>query len=59
TAVCQRAPEPKRLVWIEGADHLFQGTNESPDAKLNRMQAEMRSWLQETFVLTETVKSKS
>jgi uncharacterized protein len=59
TAVCQRAPEPKRLVWIEGADHLFQGTNESPDAKLNRMQAEMRSWLQETFALTETVKSKS
>jgi alpha/beta superfamily hydrolase len=59
TAVCQRAPEPKRLVWIEGADYLFQGTNESPDAKLNRMQAEMRSWLQETFALTETVKSKS
>ncbi len=25
-AVCARAPEPKRLVWIAGADHFFQGT---------------------------------
>ena len=54
TAVFQRAPEPKRLVWIAGADHFFRGTNESPGAKLNRMQAEMRLWLRETFELAGT-----
>jgi alpha/beta superfamily hydrolase len=54
TAVCQRAPEPKRLVWIAGADHFFQGTEESPGAKLNRMQTEMRLWLRETFALVGT-----
>ena len=49
--VFERAPEPKRMVWIEGADHFFQGTAESPGAKLDRMQAEMRSWLSDTFGL--------
>jgi uncharacterized protein len=52
TAVWRRAPEPKRLAWIEGADHFFQGTPSSPGAKLDRMQAEMRSWLSETFGLS-------
>jgi hypothetical protein len=51
--VWQRAPEPKRTVWIEGADHFFQGTKESPTAKLNLMQAEMRTWIGETFGLAE------
>jgi uncharacterized protein len=46
------APEPKRLVWIEGADHFFQGTAESPGAKLDRMQAEIRLWLRDTFGLS-------
>jgi alpha/beta superfamily hydrolase len=49
--VWESAPEPKRLVWIGGADHFFQGTAESPGAKLDLMQAEMRLWLQETFGL--------
>jgi len=49
--VWQRAPEPKRTVWIAGADHFFQGTPESPAAKLDQMQSEMRGWLQETFAL--------
>lgn len=53
TAVWERAPEPKRLVLIPGADHFFQGTAESPGAKLDRMQAEMRSWLHDTFGLAE------
>jgi hypothetical protein len=57
TAVCERAPEPKRLVWIAGADHFFQGTKESPGAKLKLMQAEMRSWLGETFALKTAEKS--
>jgi uncharacterized protein len=50
--VWERAPEPKRLVWIGGADHFFQGTAESPGAKLTEMQTEMRLWLQDTFALT-------
>jgi hypothetical protein len=49
--VWEQAPEPKRLVWIEGADHFFQGTQESPGAKLNVMQAHLRTWIQETFAL--------
>jgi alpha/beta superfamily hydrolase len=49
--VLEKAPEPKRLLWVEGADHFFQGTAESPGAKLNIMQQEMRSWLQSEFGL--------
>jgi uncharacterized protein len=49
--VFERAPEPKRLVWIAGADHFFQGTTESPGAKLTLMQEEIRSWLQDEFGL--------
>ena len=55
TAVCERAPEPKRLAWTAGADHFFQGTEESPGTKLNLMQREMRAWLRETFAQAETV----
>ncbi len=52
-AAWSRAPEPKRTVWIEGADHFFQGTTESPGAKLDRMQTEIRTWLRDTFSLEE------
>jgi alpha/beta superfamily hydrolase len=51
-ALVERAPEPKRLAWIAGADHFFQGTAESPGAKLGQMQAEMRLWLSDTFGLS-------
>jgi uncharacterized protein len=44
-SVFERAPERKRLVWIAGADHFFQGTTDSPEPKLNLMQEEIRSWL--------------
>src|SRR6202789_4076832 len=50
--VIARAPEPKRLVWVAGADHFFQGTADSPGAKLNVMQQEMRSWLGAEFGLS-------
>jgi alpha/beta superfamily hydrolase len=43
--------EPKRLVWIEGAEHFFQGTAESPGPKLNLMQQEIGRWLREEFGL--------
>jgi hypothetical protein len=49
--VCERAPEPKRLVWIAGADHFFQGTTDSPGPKLDLMQQEIRGWLQSEFEL--------
>jgi hypothetical protein len=50
--VFERAPEPKRLVWIAGADHFFQGTSESPGPKLNLMQEEIRSWLRSEIGLS-------
>jgi alpha/beta superfamily hydrolase len=51
-SVFERAPEPKRLAWIAGADHFFQGTADSPGAKLGLMQEEIRSWLRSEFVLS-------
>jgi hypothetical protein len=53
-AVWASAAEPKRLVWIEGADHFFQGTSDSPGSKLEQMQTAMRAWIGETFGLQET-----
>jgi uncharacterized protein len=50
--VFERAPDPKRLVWVAGADHFFQGTADSPGTKLNVMQQEMRSWLGAEFGLS-------
>jgi uncharacterized protein len=50
--IFERAPEPKRLVWIAGADHFFQGTTDSPGAKLDLMQQEIRSWLRSEFGLS-------
>jgi alpha/beta superfamily hydrolase len=49
--VFAQAPEPKRMVWIAGADHFFQGTADSPGAKLGLMQAEIRAWLTTEFGL--------
>jgi alpha/beta superfamily hydrolase len=51
-AVFAAAPEPTRLVWIEGAEHFFQGTPESPSPKLGLMQQELARWLHEQFGLT-------
>lgn len=50
-AAVARAPEPKRLVWIAGADHFFQGVEGSPGPKLNLMQQEIRTWLESEFQL--------
>ena len=44
-------PEPKRLVWVAGADHFFQGVPESPGPKLAVMQEAIRSWLGDSFDL--------
>jgi alpha/beta superfamily hydrolase len=48
-AIWRTAPDPKRMVLVEGADHFFQGTADSPGAKLAIMQAEMREWLGRRF----------
>jgi len=57
SAVWASAPEPKRTVWIAGADHFFQGTPEAPGSKLPEMQQAMRAWLRETFSLQEIAAS--
>jgi alpha/beta superfamily hydrolase len=56
TAIWEQAPEPKRLVWIESADHFFQGTPESPSAKLNVVQMEILLWLKQMFGLESAAK---
>ncbi len=43
------ASEPKRIVWIAGADHFFAGTAASPGSKLEAYAAALRSWLSESF----------
>ncbi len=45
------AAEPKQIVWVEGADHFFAGTAQSPDSKLGVMREAVRAWLGETFTL--------
>ena len=47
-----KAADPKRIVWIEGAEHFFQGTPSSPGPKLDQMQTAIRSWVQDTFGLS-------
>lgn len=49
--VVETAAEPKRLVWIQGAEHFFQGIPSSPTPKLSLMQDSIRTWLQERFDL--------
>lgn len=43
--------EPRKLVWIEGADHFFQGVPASPTPKLDAMKQAMQTWLTETYKL--------
>lgn len=50
----EKAADPKRIVWIEGAEHFFQGTPSSPGPKLSLMQDTLRQWLYETFGLKES-----
>ncbi len=45
------ASEPKRIVWIEGADHFFAGTQTSPGSKLEAFAAELRNWIADSFSL--------
>ena len=50
-SVLVAAGEPKQIVWVEGADHFFAGTSQSPDSKLGVMSGAVRTWVGETFGL--------
>ena len=50
-------PEPRRMVWVHGADHFFAGVPGSPESKLNAMQMDVRGWLAAEFDLSERVTS--
>jgi alpha/beta superfamily hydrolase len=50
-AVLAAASQPKRIVWVEGADHFFAGTPQSPASKLDVMSGAIRTWLAEEFEL--------
>ncbi len=54
-SVMVAAPEPKRIVWIEGADHFFAGIAGSPGSKLEPMQLAVRQWVGDTFGLAPPV----
>jgi len=50
-SVLVSAPEPKRVIWVEEADHFFAGIAQSPASKLGTMNAGIRLWLAEEFGL--------
>lgn len=50
-SILEAAPAPWSSVTIPGANHFFQGTPESPKAKLDQMQASLYDWLTHTFKL--------
>jgi alpha/beta superfamily hydrolase len=50
-AVLVSAPEPKQITWVEGADHFFAGTPQSPASKLGVMSEAIRTWLAAAFAL--------
>jgi alpha/beta superfamily hydrolase len=50
-SVLVSAPEPKQIIWVEGADHFFAGTPQSPASKLGVMSEAIRTWLAAEFAL--------
>jgi alpha/beta superfamily hydrolase len=50
-SVLVSAAEPKRIVWVEGADHFFSGTDQSPESKLGEMSGAIREWVAAEFGL--------
>jgi uncharacterized protein len=45
------AQQPKKIVWIAGADHFFAGVAQSPEPKLDLMRAAIVDWLAAEFRL--------
>jgi len=50
-AALETALQPKRIVWVEGADHFFAGVAGSPAPKLDVLRAAIQSWLTDEFGL--------
>ena len=50
-SVLETAAEPKKIVWVAGADHFFAGTDQSPESKLGVMSGVVREWVAEEFGL--------
>ena len=50
-SVLVSAAEPKRIVWVAGADHFFAGTDQSPESKLGVMSGAIREWVATEFGL--------
>jgi alpha/beta superfamily hydrolase len=55
-SVLVAAAEPKKIVWVAGADHFFAGTErlpgaQSPESKLGVMSGVVREWVAEEFGL--------
>jgi alpha/beta superfamily hydrolase len=49
--ILRSAPPQSATVWIEGADHFFQGIPASPKPKLDGMKQAMQAWLTATYAL--------
>ena len=49
--ILEKSPPPTETIWIEGADHFFQGIPTSTAPKLDAMKRAMHSWLSETYNL--------
>ncbi|MBS1815799.1 MAG: alpha/beta fold hydrolase [Acidobacteria bacterium] len=49
--VLRDGPVETKLIWIEGADHFFQGTASSSAPKLDAMRAAIGAWVTEVFGL--------
>ena len=43
------APPPILAVWVQGADHFFAGTEDSPTSKLPEMRLAIEEWVAATF----------
>jgi alpha/beta superfamily hydrolase len=50
-SVLEKVQEPKRVVWVAGADHFFAGVAQSPASKLEAMSAAIRCWASDEFTL--------
>src|ERR1700742_1601396 len=45
------ASQPRKILFIEGADHFFAGIPGSPTPKLDLMSAALRTWIKDSFGL--------
>ncbi|MDE1155733.1 MAG: alpha/beta hydrolase [Acidobacteriaceae bacterium] len=51
SAALEATPTPRQILWVDGADHFFEGTPQSPASKLGVMREALRVWLGKKFEL--------